>query len=757
LSEAPGMKTHDVRLVGRRISRVDGKSKSSGYTRFVNDIGFPGMVHAAMVKAGHPHASIVDIDISRVSTVSGVVGVVTARDVPGENRVGLVKDDQPLFASDRVRYEADCIALVVAETPYLARRAAELVKVTFENLPHISSLDDAKAPNAVMVHDDGNLAVERRIVKGAIEIGESQSDHVVEAEFHTPVQEHAYLETVGAIAVPFGRKMEIWVAAQCPFYVRDAVARCLGARLADVRVIQLPIGGGFGGKEDVPSEICARLAVLARQIGRPVKMVLTREEDILYTSKRHPMKLTYRMGCKVSGELQFADILIEADVGAYATLSPIVLFRSTIHAAGPYEIPNVRILTRGYYTNTVPKGAMRGFGTPQVVFACESVIDELALKAAIDPLEFRAINALKKGSRTATDQVLKDSVGLPETIRRAKKHFAGPWSRRSKGKVTGRGVASMFYGVSLGAAGRHLDRGAARVEILKDGSINVWVGCTDMGQGARTVLAQIVAEDLGVSVEQVQVNHVDTDIIADSGPTVASRTTVVSGNAILDACSKLKRILFSIAGEMSGSKITGISKGAFVAESGKALDFKKVVAECYLKRIDLSALGWYVVPDCRLDDSGLGDAYYVYSYATDVAEVEVDTETGEIQIKDFLAVHDSGRIINPMLAEGQVEGGIAQGIGFALHEMFSERDGHVASRDLSTYLIPTSLDVCDRMSVEFVERLSRDGPFGAKGLGEPAIIPVAAAIANAVSRALGRRVTCLPITREWVIEQSITS
>ncbi len=745
------MTGEDKRFVGRTVPKVDGALKASGKLLFVDDISFPGMVHAAMVIAGRPHARILSIDVSRAKAASGVVGVVTADDVPGENQVGLIKKDQPLFVSETVRFEGDCLALVGADSPADARRAAELVKVTYENLPHVASLEQAKEPYAVHVHDGGNVAVERSIVKGDIERGRAESEHVVEMQFETPIQEHAYLETIGAIAVPIGGKMEIWISAQCPFYVREAVARCLGVKLADVRVIQLPIGGGFGGKEDVPSELAARVAVLARRIGRPAKLVLRREEDIVCTSKRHPIILWYRIGCDGSGKLKFADIRIEADVGAYATLSPIVLFRSTVHAAGPYEIPNVRILTKGYYTNTTPKGAMRGFGTPQVVFACEAMIDELAGKVGIDPLEFRALNALAKGKRTATNQVLTESVGLPQTLEIAKRYVGKRWVEVQSNRIRrAKGVATMFYGVSLGAAGRHLDRGSAKVEILKDSSVNVWVGCTDMGQGAQTILSQITAECLDIDIDQVKVNHVDTDIVADSGPTVASRTTVVSGNAILNACQKLKEILYSVAGEMAGSKIVGAADSKLITADGKEIDFGDVIAECFSRRIDLTATGWYAIPDCRLDDSGQGDAYYVYSYATHIADVEVDTDTGETRVRDFVAIHDSGRIINPELARGQIEGGVAQGIGLAIYETFVQKDGHVTTRDLSTYLLPTSLDVCDTIKVEFVEALSQDGPFGAKGLGEPAIIPVAAAIANAVSRALGRRVRRLPISREWV-------
>lgn len=742
--------------IGVRLPSVDAVEKAAGRVRFIQDIKLPGMVHAVCVFGERPHARIDWIDVSKAASLPGVVGVVTARDVQGANRVGLVVDDQPLFAQDRVRYEGDCIALIGAESIDIARHAADLVKVSFSNLPTISSIDEAKNVKAIAIHDGGNLAVERLIEKGQIQKGEDESSTIIERTFLSPPQEHAYLECLGAIVIPTGeRSVDVLVSGQCPFYVRDAVARCIGAKLADVRVIQLPIGGGFGGKEDVPSEICARLAVLALKCQRPVRLVLMREEDLIYSSKRHPMKLRYRMGCDRNGKIRFADLLIEADVGAYATLSPIVLFRSTVHAAGPYEIPNVRVVTRGYYTNTAPKGAMRGFGTPQVVFACESMIDELAEKAGLDPIDMRIANALRKGSLTATSQRIEDDIGFETTLLRAKEIVGKSWLDRSAGAecVRATGVASMFYGVSLGAAGSPIDRAGAKVEVLKDGSVNIWIGCTDMGQGAMTVLNQIAAEMLGISPDRIRVNRVDTATVPDSGPTVASRTTLVCGNAILDACSKIIHVMCGVAKEMVGGSVR-FQNGCFVGRGGNAVEFKEVVRRCFEKRMDLSSSGWFVVPECKLDSKGQGKAYHTYSFATDVARVQVDLSTGIVDLLEFVAIHDSGKIINRLTAEGQVEGGIAQGMGLSLLEVLSQANGHILSKDLSTYLIPTALDLCDNLRIEFVESTFEGGPFGAKGLGEPAIIPVAASIANAVSRAVGKRVLSLPITPGWIVDSA---
>ena len=746
--------------IGRSLPAGDSSAKAKGLTRFLEDITLPGMLHAKMVFPGRPHALVKRVSLARALSVSGVAAIATAESVPGRNRVGVVMDDQPLFAGERVRYEADCVAIVAADCLEVAESAASLVDIDYEDLPPVLTIDQARSGSAPHIHDEGNLAVEHTVATGDVAKGESESAWVVEEVLWSPVQEHAYMETLGALAIPSADgSMEMHVPSQCPFYVRDAVARCLGILQSQVRVLQLPIGGGFGGKEDVPSELSARVAVLAAITGRPVKIVLTREEDVAYSSKRHPMQLSYRMGCGRDGRIKFADIEIRADVGAYATLSPIVLFRSAVHAAGPYEIPNVRIKAYGFYTNSPPKGAMRGFGTPQVAFACESMIDHLARCAGIDPLEMRLRNALKAGSRTASGQVLDESVGFGETLARAGS-LLGSHSDRFKPRKVGkdviraRGIASMFYGVSLGAIGRALDRGTAKVGITADGSVSVFIGCTDMGQGAHAVIAQIAAEALGIEPDNVTVNLVDTDAVADSGPTVASRTTVMSGNAVLDACAKIKAQILEVASSVLGGPAVYDRTGSLIINprTGRGVAPADMIRECSSRGLDLTATGLYVPPECSVDrQTGQGKAYYVYSFATDIAEVEVDTATGKVEVTGLTAIHDSGRIINPLTASSQVEGGVAQGIGLALREKYRVEGGRVSSGDLSTYLVPTALDVCDNMRVEFIECLSPDGPYGAKGLGEPAIIPVAAAIANAVSNALDVRVTALPIEPDWIV------
>lgn len=721
------------------------------------------MLHACMVFARRPHAVIKSLSLTRAISSGGVECVAAGADVPGENQVGLLVPDQPLFACDRVRYEGDCLAIVGAEDADTARRMASLVEVEYEDLPPAPGLESAMSPDAPLIHEGGNVAVDRSLSKGDIEAGERESEVVIDEVLHSPVQEHAYLETQGALAIPRADgSIEILVTGQCPFYVREAVARCLDTTLSRVRVVQLPVGGGFGGKEDVPSEIAARAAVLAVKSGRPVRLVLSREEDIIYSSKRHPMRMHYRMGCSREGKIVFMDVDIAAGVGAYTTLSPIVLYRATVHAPGPYDIPNVRVRTRGYYTNAPPSGAMRGFGQPQVCYGSESIIDEGAKALGLDPVEFRLRNALRVGSETATGQKLEESVGFVDTLNKAASYASKAAIPVHAGgddgpRLRGVGLAGMFYGVSLGAIGRAIDRGGAKVEILRDGSVSVFIGCTEMGQGTLTVVGQIAAEALGIQPDRVTVHDVDTDTVPDSGPTVASRATIINGNAVVDACRSILARMAEVASAMLGGEPEfKPSDGTFTRKaSGESVTFDDVVTECFRRRVDLADMGWYAVPECFVDpDTGQGKAYHVYSFATQVAEVEVDTGTGSVQVLSFHAAHDSGRIVNRVLAAAQVEGGIAQGIGLALTENFVESGGSITSTEFSTYLLPTSLDVCDRIEIEFVESLSSYGPYGVKGLGEPATIPAAAAIANAVSNALGRRVTRLPVDRDWVTGSS---
>jgi CO/xanthine dehydrogenase Mo-binding subunit len=560
---------------------------------------------------------------------------------------------------------------------------------------------------------------------------------------------------MGAIAVPDGRgAITVHGSMQCPFYVQKAVATALGLPLAAVRVVQTVTGGGFGGKEDSPSEICACAAVAAWKVGRPVKLVYSRGEDFVRSSKRHPMTVTYRLGATRDGAFTAARVRIVADAGAYSTLTPVVLFRSTAHATGPYDIPNVETDACAVYTNNQTTGAFRGFGQPQTIFANESVVDEVAGALGIDPIEIRLRNALDVGRRTATDQLLTESVGLRETLVRARD--ASGWASKRAGARgedrfrRGVGAASVYYGVSLGAKGLALDGSGAHLNVYRDGSVRIGVGGTEMGQGLLTVLAQIAADALGVDVASVRVEPADTSVVPDSGPSVASRTTLMTGNAVLDAAAKLREAMGAVAAEMLGADRDAVEfAGGRVASGQRSVSFRELAEACWARNVNTAASGWYAAPLSTFDENGQGDAYAVYSYATHVAEVEVDTRTGAVSLLRVTAAHDVGKVLNPTTLEGQVEGGVLQGAGMALYERVRSEAGRIVTPDLATYIIPTA---ADRPEVEchFVEHPYSRGPFGAKGIGETPAMPGAAAVANAVAHAVGVRFEELPITAEMV-------
>jgi CO/xanthine dehydrogenase Mo-binding subunit len=695
-----------------------------------------------------------------------VHAVLTAEDVPGENQVGVVQSDQPLLPYDRVRYGGDAVAIVVADSPTTARGAAELVSVNVRELPGVFDALEAMESGAPRVHEDGNVFLHDRVIKGDVESGFAEADVVVERTFRTAHQEHCYLEPLGAVAVPEGaHAMTVYGTMQCPFYVQKAVATVLGLPLAAVRVIQTVTGGGFGGKEDVPSEICACAALAAWRTGRPVRLVYTREEDFLRSSKRHPMAVTYKLGARMDGTFTAAKIRAVADAGAYSTLSPVVVFRAAAHATGPYEIPSVETHVYGVYTNRQTTGAFRGFGQPQVIFAGESVIDEVAGTLGLDPIDIRLRNCLDVGKRTATNQLLAESVGVRETLSLARELSGWDEKRSSLRKEKpassprgarrrirrGMGVASIYYGVSLGARGLALDGSGALVNVYKDGSVRASIGGAEMGQGLLTVLTQILSDGLGVPTDRVVFAQVDTGAVPDSGPSVASRTTLMSGNALLDAASKIRAAMAGVAADVLGVEADAVSfQGGRVGTDGTSMAFEDVAAECWSRNVGTAAEGWYAAPTSTFDENGQGDAYAVYSYATHVAEVEVDTETGGVTLTRVTAVHDVGRVLNPDTLEGQIQGGVLQGAGMALLEEMKTDGGTVLTPDFSTYIIPTSLDLPE-IRTGFVEEPYSRGPYGAKGIGETPAMPGAAAIANAVADALGVRFRELPLVPERVL------
>jgi len=744
-------------LIGASVPRPDAVDKVRGTARYADDLVFPGMLHGAVVRSPLPHARILRIDPSAALTDPDVVCVATHQDVPGANVVHVVYDDQPALATDVVRYVGEPVALVAATTRRAARRAAARVAVEYEELPVLDDPRKALEPGAPVIVADpaaaegGGSCFNKMVLrKGDVAAGFAEADVIVEGDYETGYQEHAYIEPQGATAVPDDLgSISIYGSVQCPFYVQNAVAKVMGLPLSKVRIVQTATGGAFGGKEDVPSLICSLAAVMAHKAQRPVKLILDRGEDVLTTSKRHPSRVRVRTGARADGTITAVEADVVLNAGAYQTLSSAVLWRSLCTAAGPYRVPHVKVDARSVATNTVPNGAFRGFGSPQVIFPHESQMDLLAERLGLDRAEIRRRNLLRPGDRTSTDQAVTQSVGVLETLERAVE--LADWTERlervasfnaaHEERKRGVGLSCVIYGVGLGGKAPFLDKAGAAMKLEADGSVTVAVGTVEMGQGLTTIMLQLAAESLGIPIERVHVAPVDTSRVPDSGPTVASRGTMMSGLAVLDAASKLTERLAPIAADLG---IAPEDMGARLAEIADVV---------WHRNLDPAVEGWAQTEPVSWDPkTGLGDAYPVYSYATHVAEVEVDTVTGEAHVVDFVAVHDSGTVLNRSLAAGQVQGGVAQGIGFALMEEIPQRDGRLIVSGLTTYRVPTIQDVAPKTTVDFVEAAFSAGPFGAKGIGEVPLMASHVAVARAVAHAIGKRPTRYPLSPTYVHE-----
>ncbi|MFH1956946.1 MAG: xanthine dehydrogenase family protein molybdopterin-binding subunit [bacterium] len=740
--------------VGKSEIRKDAAPKVTGAALFTDDRKFPGMLYGATIRSPKPRIRILGIDDKEARKLKGVAGIYYAKDIPGCNIVPLVFMDYPFLADKEAEFQGQAIGLVAAGDILTARKAVRLVKVKYRELPAVFDPLESLKKKMPKIYGKDNVFKKFVIKKGNLK--KAAPDVEIEDTFTTNYQVHAYLETQAAVAVPQDDGgMNVYGSMQCPFYVQDAVKKVLGIPYNKVRIIQQTTGGAFGGKEDVPSIVCGHAALLAHLTEKPVKIIYTREEDFQSMSKRHPGWAKIKYGAKKNGKIVSCKVKYVLDGGAFATLSPIVLWRGTVHAAGPYDIPNVLVETYAVATNKVPCGAYRGFGQPQIAFANESLIDMLAEKLKLNPYKIRELNAVKKGSSTITGQKIKESIGLAKTMERAKK-LSG-WERKweepslKKGvKRRGIGMASSIYGVGLGAGGQHLAKSGSFVQVEPDGSVLIAVGNTEMGQGAKTVLPQIASEALGAPYEMVELMATDTSRVPDSGPTVASRTTVMSGTSILNACSEIRKGIDETVRRMLKAKGKVISRDGFYHLGGKKVLYKDAIARAWADRVHLTAQGWFRVEGTTFrDKDGQGDPYFVYTYSTMIAEVEVDTETGQVDVLNFVSAHDIGKAINPQQSEGQIQGGGLQGIGYALSENLVLKEGAMLNPSFTGYIIPTAMDAPDIKPI-IVEEKYPKGPYGAKGLGEPPLIAVAPAVINAVYNATGIRIKNLPAVPERI-------
>ncbi len=755
-------RTTDHGPLGGRHERPDARAKVAGSARYVEDLALPGMLHAAMAISQVSSARVAGLDLAAARAVDGVEAVLTAADIPGKNLVGVIFPDQPLLVEDRVRMVGDRLVLVAARTPEAAWEAARLVQPLLEPMPAIHDPVAALRPGAASVHESGNLIRTFKVVRGDLARESARADVVVEAEYRIGGQEHAYLEPQGCLAIPEGRgRITIIASCQCPFYVQQAVAHVLGLPLAAVRVEQAPTGGGFGGKEDYPSEPAACAAVLAFATGKPVRLVLPRELDMQASTKRHAVVVRHRWGAGHDGRLRFAEVDTVMDAGAYIGLSTVVAERANVSSIGPYHVPAVRVATHIAYTNNLFGGAFRGFGAPQVTWAAEATMDKLARRLGIDPLEFRRRNVLDdRRRRICTGQLLHRPVLARECLDRAAA-LAGWDEFRAQPRATagsvreGMGIGLVLYGCNLHHGGQRLDRSSAVVILQADGSVVVRVGLTEMGQGNLTAAQTIAAQALGVDPAVVQVWQPDTTTVGDSGPTVASRGAHMSGLAILDAIKRLRTKLDPVAAELLGCRVGEVElAGGFAFVRGnpeRKVSVAQVAAEMAARRIEGIATGWHRTRARRFDpDTGTGAPYEFYAIACHIARVKVDAELGLIRVAEVSAAHDVGRVIHRDALEGQVQGGIVQGIGWATSEELKLDRGRLTNASFTDYIIPTAADA-PKVRIAVVESEGAGGPFGAKGVGEPSLIPAPAAVRNAVCAALGVEIDRLPLTPPTVV------
>ena len=730
-------------IIGVAVPRKEGRNKVTGKAQYVDDLRFEGMIYGITVRSPGPRGMVRNIRFGEGIPWHEFT-IVRASDIPGENVIALIVSDQPCLADSTVNHPEEPVVLLAHPDRYLLEEARRSIEVDIEPLPAIFTIQESLRREVIIWGED-NVFKRFQVEKGNVDVAWDDAHLVVEGEYATGAQEQLYIETNGMIAIAGpGEGVTVWGSMQCPYYIHNALKSVFGLPDEKVRVIQTETGGGFGGKEEYPSMIAAHAALLAWKSGRPVKLIYDRAEDMAATTKRHPSRTHHRTAISKDGKLLAMEIDFVIDGGAYTTLSPVVLSRGTIHAAGPYNCPNVRILSRAVATNAPPHGAFRGFGAPQSIFALEQHMDKVAAAVGLTPDEFRRRNFLHQGERTATGQVIREDVDLGALLDRAlsesdyhakRERFARENAGRSIKR--GMGLASFFHGAGFTGSGERTLSSVVGVEATPQGRVRVLVSSTEMGQGTNTILTQIAAETLGLPYEWIDIAQPDTARVPNSGPTVASRTCMVVGKLVESAALGLKQILVNAGG---------------LTESNSPDEFARACATAIARHGQLCSYSRYEAPPgIHWDDVNYrGDAYGTFAWAVYVAEVSVDTATYEARVENFAAVQEVGRVIHPVLAQGQIEGGVAQGIGYALYENVAWKNGRMANGQMTNYIIPTAVDM-PPIRVIFEERPYAYGPLGAKGIGELPMDGPAPAIVNAIENAIGVRLNWIPATPESIM------
>jgi CO/xanthine dehydrogenase Mo-binding subunit len=734
-----------TRIVGAPVLRKEGVDKLMGRARYVDDIEREGMWHGATVRSTIPRGFIRSIGFDRRIDWSEFT-IVTAADIPGKNHVQLIHADQPCLADGIVNHCDEAIVLLAHPDKHKLRDAVGAVQIEYEPLPPVFTIEESERQDVIVWGAD-NLLKSFLLEKGDVDSAWANAAHIVEGEYRTGAQEHLYIENNGMIAEwSESGGVTVWGSLQCPYYVHKSLLAVFDLPEDKVRVIQTETGGAFGGKEDYPSTLAAHAALLAMKSGHPVKMVYDRMEDLAATTKRHPSRVRHRTALDINGKLLAMDIELATDGGAYSTLSSTVLSRATLHSPGPYVCPNVRVRSHSWATNTVPYGAFRGFGAPQAIFAVERHMDEIAAVIGIDPVELRRRNFLHDGDTTATEQVMREPVILDQLLDRAL-HESDYYAKRarfakenpSSAVKRGMGIAAFYHGSGFTGSGERYLNSLAGVDATPEGKVRVLVASTEFGQGTNTILTQIAAEAIGIDYADVIMAPPDTDIVPNSGPTVASRTSMVVGRLIERAGQQLVAMLRERAG--LGEH--------FASEEFFAACERLRAAEGEVR----SLCRYEAPPNIFWDDQKYrGEAYPAYAWSVQVAQVAVDTVTYSAEVEDFWAVQEVGRVLNPVLAGGQIEGGIAQGIGYALYEKVILQNGHMANNQMTNYIMPTAEDV-PPIHVYFEEIPFQHGAFGAKGIGELPHDGPAPAILNAIRDATGVGFRSIPLLPEDLFAQ----
>lgn len=735
------------RPIGKPFPRKEGRKKVTGQALYIDDLTFPGMLHGATVRSPAARGRI------KVISFEGDIPwheftIVTAKDIPGANYVALILDDQPYLAAEFVNHPEEPVLLIAHEDKYLVQEARRNVRIEIEEQPAVFTLQDSLAQKAIIWGED-NVFRKFLVDKGNVDEAWANADFIVEGEYETGAQEQLYIENNGAIAIANPNEgVTVWGSMQCPYYVHKSLVKLFDLPEDKIRVIQTETGGGFGGKEEYPSVITGHAALLAWKSGKPVKLIYDRAEDMAATTKRHPSRTRHKTAVTKDGKLLAMEIDFVIDGGAYCTLSPVVLSRGTIHAAGPYVCPNVRIHSRAVATNVPPHGAFRGFGAPQSIFALERHMDKVARAVGLSSEEFRRRNFIHEGETTATSQIIRERVDMSGLLDRAlqlsdyhakRERFA---HANGNGKKRGIGFATFMHGAGFTGSGEVYLQSVVSAEATAEGKVRVLAASTEIGQGTNTIFSQIAAEALGLDFDSIEIVQPDTSLVPNSGPTVASRTSMVVGKLVESAVTGLKQTLVG-----SGLLAEGFTKQ----------DFQNACAEYIARFGPLKTSATYQPPpNVHWDDEKYqGDAYGAYAWAVYVAEVSFDELTYEARVEDFVAVQEIGRVLNPVLAAGQIEGGVAQAIGFTLFENVVWKDGRMANNQMTNYIIPTPADI-PPIRVFFEENPYAYGPGGAKGIGELPMDGAAPAILNALENATGVSFNRIPLMPEKLMSRITT-